>query len=482
MKIITSTLSFLSVLFFLTITVFISCDNNKNHINADGETTIGSVMINDEPIKLLVNQPFKNISQVPEHLSHLDPSTPKSYKLNSGTVINVPANAFVDVDGNPVTGTIDLKFTEIHSPAEIIASGIPMKFIDEDGKEQQMQSAGMFEIEGEQNQRPVRIAEGKTIEISLVSDVEGAYDFWSFDEVKGNWINEGAIEAKEGASQNITPTVRQNKIQALKKRTKNKPQKPAFSDANKLVFNDLDLSHCPDLKGQDPLVLIYVGTDESKAPQKNKWIRKPGIWHKKTIKPVPGKDGVYQLTLLGDKMYQIEAKAAPTALEIDKANADYQRELANYKAGVDLLRDEEALIENRKTFVRLAAVRGFGKYNYDVMWKRDDAVSLTADFEIEEVSDMVKNKSMVYLITDNGRTVVSLPQRNWDKFRFSPKADNKIVAILPDNTAAVFTETDFEEQKKELINAEGDEFVFSLDKREDKIESLEDLDLSLIHI
>jgi len=243
-----------------------------------------------------------------------------------------------------------------------------------------------------------------------------------------------------------------------------------------LVFNDLDLRHCPDLKGQDPLVLIYVGTDESKAPQKNKWIKKPGIWHKKTIKPVPGKEGVYQLTLLGDKMYQIEAKAAPTALEIDKANADYQRELANYKAGVDQLRNEEALIENRRTFVRLAAVRGFGKYNYDIMWKREDMIAINADFEMEAVPDMVKDKSMIYLITDNGRTVVSLPKRNWDKFRFSPKADNKLVAILPDNTAAVFTENDFEEQEVELLNADGDDFVFSLDKREDKIESLDDLD------
>jgi len=175
-------------------------------------------------------------------------------------------------------------------------------------------------------------------------------------------------------------------------------------------------------------------------------------------------------------MYQIEAKAAPTALEIDKANADYQKELADYKAGLELLKNEEAMIENRKTFVRLAAVRGFGKYNYDIMWKFKDAVSLTADFEMEEVPDMVKDKSMVYLITSNGRTVVSLPKRDWGKFRFSPNADNKILAILPDNTASVFTESDFEEQKEELINADGNDFVFSLEKRDEKIESLDDLD------
>lgn len=471
MKITLTTFS-LRPLFLILIFSLAGCTNDGNQTTTD----MAAVVTDNGPVKLLISQPFKNISQIPEVLTHQNPSAAKSYTLKTGTVIKVPANAFEYLDGQPVNGAIDLKFTEMHTAAEIIASGIPMKFIDEHGVQQQMQSAGMFELQGEQDHQPVRIADGKTIEIALVSDVEGAYDFWSFDEENGNWINEGAIEAEEGATEDITPIARQNQIRELKKQTKNKPQKPVFSDANKLVFNDLDLSQCPDLKNQDPVVLIYAGTDPSKSPQENKWIRKPGIWHKKMIKPVTGKEGVYELTLLGDKMYQIVVKAAPTALEVDKANADYQKELANYRAGIEQLKNMEALIENRKTFVRLAAVRGFGRYNYDIMWKIKDAIALKADFEMADVPDMVKDKTMIYLITDNGRTVVNLPKRNWDKFRFSPAADNKLLAVLPDNTAAVFTESDFEEQEDEMISANGNSFVFSMDKKDEKIESLEDLD------
>ncbi len=473
---ITTTSLYLSILSLFLVIALVSCDQLNKQNTADEETITGTTLTSNSATKLLVSQPFKNITQDPEVLTHQNPSASKSYTLETGTVINIPPNAFEYLDGQPVTGTVDLIFTEIHSAAQIIASGIPMKFIDENGKEQQMQSAGMFELKGEQNHQPVQIAEGKTIEIALVSDVEGAYDFWSFDEENGNWLNEGAVEAKEGTPQDLTPIARQNQIRALEKQTKKKPIKPVFSEANKLVFNDLDVSQCPNLKGQDPLVLIYVGTDKSKSPQENKWIRKPGIWHKKVIKPVTGKDGVYELTLLGDKMYQINVKAAPTALEIDKANAEYQKELANYRAGVEQLKNQKALIENRKTFVRMAAVRGFGRYNYDIMWKRKDAISLKADFEIEDVPDMVKDKTMIYLITDKGRTVVSLPRRNWDKFRFSPTADNKLLAVMPDNTAAVFTENDFEEQAEEMVGANGRDFVFSLDGEKEKIETLEDLD------
>ena len=474
-----STFCSLSCLILVLVSAFIGCKNDVKQDNAYDETDMGATSNDQGPTKLLVSQPFTNVRQAPEVLTLSDPSSPKSYTLKTGTTIKVPANAFEYLDGQPVTGSVDLVFTEIHSAAEIIASGIPMKFIDENGITQQMQSAGMFELRGEQNHKPIQIVAGKAVDIALVSDVEGAYDFWSFDEEKGNWDNEGAIVAEEGPTQNITPIARKRKIERLKKQTKNKPIKPEFSDANKLVFNDLDLSQTPELKSQDPVVLIYVGTDKSKAPEENKWIRKPGIWHKKMIKLIDAKEEIYELTLLGDKMYQIEVKAAPTALEIDKANDDYQKELANFRAGVEQLKNEEALIENRKTFVRMAAVRGFGRYNYDIMWKLKNAVALNADFEIAEVPDMVKNKAMIYLITDNGRTVVSLPKRNWDKFRFNPKADNKLLAVMPDNTAAIFTESDFEEQEEELIEAHKNDFVFSLDRKEDKIETLADLDALL---
>ena len=465
------------LIFFAAIFTFAGCNGDQEQPAGDGsaDTTMNSTESDNSPKKLLVSQPFKNVRQAPEVLTLTNVEKAKSFTLETGTVINIPANAFEYPDGQPVEGTVDLQFTEMHNAAEIIVSGIPMTYIDENGEAQQMQSAGMFEIRGTQNDQPVRIAKDKTIEIGLVSDVEGDYDFWSLDEEAGNWINEGMIAATPGPVQTNTSPAVQNKIRNLQQKTKNKPVKPVFSEANKLVFNDLDLKNCPELKDQKPVVLIYAGTDASKSPQENKWIRQPGIWHKKAIKPIADEPGRYELTLLGDKMYQIKVEAAPNALEIDKSNAAYQQELAEYQAAVKMLLDTKTLVEKRKTFMRMAAVSGFGRYNCDILWKIQNAVSLDADFEIENTTDLIKSKTLIYMITDNGRTVVKLPKAIWGKFRYNPAAENKILAVMPDNTAALFREEDFEAQKEKMIASDGKDFVFSMDKQPGEIETMEDL-------
>ncbi len=465
------------LIFFAAIFTFAGCNGDQEQPAGDGsaDTTMNSTESDNSPKKLLVSQPFKNVRQAPEVLTLTNVEKAKSFTLETGTVINIPANAFEYPDGQPVEGTVDLQFTEMHTAAEIIVSGIPMTYIDENGEAQQMQSAGMFEIRGTQNEQPVRIAKDKTIEIGLVSDVEGDYDFWSLDEEAGNWINEGMIAATPGPVQTNTSPAVQNKIRNLQQKTKNKPVKPVFSEANKLVFNDLDLKKCPELRDQKPVVLIYAGTDVSKSPQENKWIRQPGIWHKKAIKPITDEPGKYELTLLGDKMYQIKVEAAPSALEIDKSNAAYQQELAEYQAAVKMLSDTKTLVEKRKTFMRMAAVSGFGRYNCDILWKIQNAVSLDADFEIENTTDLIKSKTLIYMITDNGRTVVKLPKAIWGKFRYNPAAENKILAVMPDNTAALFREEDFEAQKEKMIASDGEDFVFSMDKQPGEIETMEDL-------
>ena len=476
--------SFLQNSFFvLLLFSFIACGSEKNPNDKTTDVDSMTENSNDQPLKLAVNKPFKNINQSPKTLTHKNAEKPQDFTMESGTVIHVPASAFVHMDGKPVAGAVELKFTEMHKASEIIASGIPMKYIDEKGEVQWMQSAGMYEIQGLQNGKPVQIAAGKTIEVELFSDVEGDYDFWVFDEEKGNWINEGPVEAKEASTTSLAAAMegevgleRQIQINQLRKRTKKKPIKPEVNEANKLVFNDLNLDRCPNLKGQKPLVLIYVGNDKSKSPEENKWIRKPGLWHKKTITPVAGSNGLYELTLFGDKMYQIKVEAAPTALEIDKNNKAYQAELAEYRANIEMLKDTEALLEKQQTFIRMTRVSGFGIHNCDALWARRDLVKLIADFDVEEVPEMVENLALYYFITDNGRTVINLPKRAWKNFRFSPSSNNKILAILPDQTAAVLSEGEFEQQKGEMIKSAGGEFVFSLDKTGEKVESLDDLD------
>ncbi len=88
----------------------------------------------------------------------------RRFQLVNGSQINVPAQAFVNKNGDPVQGKVQLTYREFHHAAEIIASGIPMEY--QGGV---FESGGMFELRGQQAGEPVFIAKGNKIEVKLAS-------------------------------------------------------------------------------------------------------------------------------------------------------------------------------------------------------------------------------------------------------------------------------------------------------------------------
>ncbi len=95
-----------------------------------------------------------------------------NFKLPNGTKIEVPQDAFVDKNNKPIVGNVDLEYREFHNAAQILASGIPMTY-DSAGVTQQFESAGMFEIRGFQDNKPVFIAKNKGIDVDMASFVKG---------------------------------------------------------------------------------------------------------------------------------------------------------------------------------------------------------------------------------------------------------------------------------------------------------------------
>lgn len=128
-----------------------------------------------------VAPPFKAVS-IPTDTASFDPSKPKVLNLSGGSSVEVPANAFVDADGNFITEPVTLSCREIKSAADIVVSGIPMTFTDENGEEQQFKSAGMFDIRGTAGGKEIFIAEDKSIKVNFASPVEGDYDLFYLEE------------------------------------------------------------------------------------------------------------------------------------------------------------------------------------------------------------------------------------------------------------------------------------------------------------
>ncbi len=80
----------------------------------------------------------------------------------SGTKVTFPANAFVDANGNQVSGNVKILYREFRDQADFFLSGIPMQY-DSLGKTYQFESAGMMEITGFINGKEVFLKKDKTV-------------------------------------------------------------------------------------------------------------------------------------------------------------------------------------------------------------------------------------------------------------------------------------------------------------------------------
>ena len=413
--------------------------------------------------------PFDDVEVPMEELVVEDPAKETTFVLSSGTKITIPANVLVNESGEVITESVTLGFTEYREAAEIIASGIPMSVRQEDGSKEWMQTAGMFQVRAINAKHPINIAEGKAFQVSFVSAVEGEYDFWSYDEEDQNWINEQAAVAGEPVSQAEAVA----ELKQLKQSVGAPPVAPELEEGNILGFTDLDVSHIPALKGKSPLMLVYVGNDPAKAPMNNQWINK-ATWFKKKIHATKT-SGVYELTLLGDSLYSIKVRQALVGADLEMAKEQYAAKLAQYEAKLAAVKEKEAEVELVRNFRRTMRIQRFGLYNYDILWKQEDAVPLMADFDFDDLPEEAKKATIIYLVTGEGRVVVQLPSYDWGKLRVDLNADNKMLAVLPNNKVALFPQSAFNKEKEEIIESSGQEYLFDMEVKEADVNTLKEL-------
>jgi len=424
-------------------------------------------------VKQSIHAPFEKLTIAAQTIKIKDPHKAQTLRLNDGAYIKVPANAFATASGELITGEITISYKDFHNVAEIIASGIPMKVANEDGTMDWMQTGGMFEIEGRHKGQTVQLVEGKEMEVSFVSTTAGNFDFWSFDKNEGNWKN--IASDQEALPEKMLNKALKEDIQQLQRSTAKRPIDPASEQAHNLIFTDLNVDKCPSLKDKSSIILTYAGTDAEKHPKENQWITKPNIWFEKELTPLDEAAGTYTLSLYGKEMYSIPVKLGLTEEDLGKAKARYKTLMANYQNQLALLKDKTAIQEQQVAFRRTIELAEFGIYNYDIIWKQKEAIPFAADFNFGAANNIFKDVVAVYMVTGDNRVVVSLPQRDWDNFRFNPNTDNKVIAVLPDDKIALFSQHDFKQEAEQMKAAKGQEYVFNMRIAEGRVQSVEDL-------
>ncbi|WP_146052794.1 hypothetical protein [Aquimarina sp. I32.4] len=109
----------------------------------------------------------------------------------NGTIITIPANSLVDVDGNLISGMVDIGIKEIFTPSEMILSNRPTNAINFSGENTFLLSEGETEVVFTQNEDSLQMAMGTFYQIQVPST--GGFD----DEMlpfSGTITDDGSIE------------------------------------------------------------------------------------------------------------------------------------------------------------------------------------------------------------------------------------------------------------------------------------------------
>lgn len=348
----------------------------------------------------------------------IDPTKENTLSTPNGSHFTIPANALVDAAGNLITEQVTVEFDQYHSAVDVLTSGIPMQY-DTLGESYTFKTAGMFTLEAKVADHPVYVKEGETIDMNLASDKneEEPFNFYALNESTGDWTYE----------HNSSPVTRNPHFDPLAYM----PQKPEpASDSAFILDVNLDQSNYSELSDFSGIVWEYTGTEDSLDPRLNE---KFGKTRYTDIDLTPTNEAAYEYFMTfkaGTNQFTTRVKAALSGGDLNVAMANFTSKKNEIAKKIDSI---------QKPFIRSVNIDGFGTYNYDYIYHIKDPVQLIANFDFGSYNDQ-KDNVMVAVVYEDEAAVVNYPKSNWKLFGLNRDADPKVIAILPNNKIAVYTE------------------------------------------
>lgn len=417
---------------------------------------------NSGNIQSHINPPFPELD-LPFSTFEIAGDAADTIKLNMGTRLFIPANAFVDSAGNIVDEAVTLKYREFRNAAEIFMAGIPMDY-QAMNNNTALQTAGMFEIRAFNDNRKLRLAPGKSIKVKMGSRVEGQnYNFFSFDERTGKWQFMGHPETKA----NPEYAKIEQKIEKLKK-TKKYPLTDAYfvfdySAAFDVTYYELGKKYDKQkmkrrIKQYGARMLDFYTYDrvnyrgrmykaqfmlwkklsENKLPY---WVRKK---HSTTrVKKLSG--NVYLLTVKRkDKTYKFRA-AIEMPLKVLYAYSPSYLE-KHYEEAMQQVEEENKRLAMEAKVYRTFQVNNLGICNYDDLYNPKEALYVKADFGVDFIEDKnMYTGGQIYMVPGNRKSVMTLRSFSGQRVAFD-RSDMgvRLFTLLPDGEIGIIDSTQLE--------------------------------------
>lgn len=136
-----------------------------------------------------VNPPIQNL-EMPFERVEIDAEEGGEVVMEDGTKLILPKDAFINKNGEKISGTVRLDYRQFQDLSDIFLSGIPMRY-DSANATYQMSTVGMMELKGFNNEKPVLINPEKRIGVQLatVQDLTSIKDYnvYRLDVAAENW-------------------------------------------------------------------------------------------------------------------------------------------------------------------------------------------------------------------------------------------------------------------------------------------------------
>lgn len=405
-----------TLLFTSAFLVLLSCQTEKDPIvisNHESHSTTSII------------QPIKGL-EIPVRTFKIDPHVDAKIELPNGGSIEFKANSFVDENGQPVEGEIDIKWKEYHSLTDILLSGIPMKY-DSAGVSFDFVSGGMFTIDALNNGNSVDLAEGKKATVNLASyEDTPCFNFYELNEQTGEWSYE---TTKNGTAINEKPS------EAIKKNTK-----------NDILDIQVDVSKFPELRKQT--IVAWEAKDKLSNKVKKELINE--LNKVEAIKTEQGQILLHISNLKLDTLIRVSPITLESALKqkeelMNEMDADFA-ELLEYQNNYDAGK-----------VIRSIEIDGMGTYNWDKVLEREKQTYLAASFNLNK--DVRPEFTSVFFLSPKENVVIKCNSRGDTQFNFDPSLPNFLVAILPDNSVMIVDKKEFA-LANDLVSGSKHEFNF----------------------
>jgi hypothetical protein len=444
-----------------------------------------------------VNPPIIGVN-VPFNSYTVNSNKPKTIRHQTGTLIKIPKDAFIDELGNLIKGKVEIKYREFKDVAEIIVSGIPMTFMQND-EEMHFESAGMIEILAYQDEKLVFMNPEKKIDIEMTSAYASThYNLYTLDTTSKKWIDVGKDsvfvsnnESTPLLTEGILPAeilVAEKEIKAIQK---TKPLKPIEATNERFRFDfDFKKDEFPELTMYNNMEFEVGNENKNFTPtlfesewsnmifsnEGNKYVMKLIRPNKKVtlvVYPVFVGDNYTKAKKSFDKKFKDYSKQLKKKQEEHKQRLlAYKKELADIEIAKKK-REEERIKRNmealktqgfKEDIVRCFSVYQFGTMNCDSPIPQPKGAFLLANF-VNKREELIQLK-VLYLVEKSRNAVFPCSR----EFSYNPSAENFLIGITSDNKLVSYSREDFKKLKPNQKNIN-----LKLNVAEKEISSAQDL-------